>query len=1083
MTNAFPPFDPSPASRADSSRSDLLQEAVIRNRKAYARMLRGGPCWDRLILTASHQAQADGYAEEIALRRTAGLLPPRIEVEILPDPPGGKVGSGGATFNVLRQAGVREGERALLLHCGGESRRLPAYGPLGKLFAPLPCPRSDGRASTVFDEILVSLSPVAARMAPGWLIAAADLLLLFRSTRLTPPAEAVMGLGFAIDAKTAQGHGVYVPGRGGAVKRFMQKPSTGDLLEAGALSADGTAIADTGVFTYPEAVLHRLLACSRERWSEIPSDIYEDWVLPMVPSQTHEAFLSKGDPKVRRPLWDALRDVPLRLRVADPSQFVHLGSTAQWRDGLLFDRLTASALGFEPVFRSYVHLDASPGEACILNSVVSDRPGIAEGLTGKELAPLEPVEDASSDPFLPLPDEAELLPSPVAVVEPGAVVEACRLHGNIRIRSGAAAVGVQARAADLDLPSGYTLDQLPVTLDDGREGWVTRLYPIGMDPKATGEGVRLFNAPAMEWLKEHGLALNDLWDEGVTEESVCLWNARLFPAAETPEASLNRARWLLDCARIAAGIQDDLPSPERRALARADWFAAPRISFEACSTRADRRREREARLALEHEAVIAQVRRTMERDEDARQLFTSPADFEQIEEALTEEITGGKGPLRAARAHWIVVDVLKTLHRRPTAVSGPMAERMARVKAAAHHHEAAAFTDICRAVDLGAPAPVHDPRLRLSPDQEVFADAPVRLDFAGAWLDTPPYSLEHGGAVLNVALLLDGHRPVRAWVRPLPSPVLRFGSKDLGQSVTLTRLSEALAYQNPRDPFALHKAAVALMGIVTAEGGPLSRQMERFGGGLELVTESAVPKGSGLGTSSILGGVALAALGKAVGVELGALELFDLVLALEQRMTTGGGWQDQIGGLMGGWKVTRTHPGIRQVPQVEPFRLTPEAEAALRERTILMYSGYARLAKNILRSMVGQYLSKDGPTMGALCELQDVVEKTTDALRAGEMEALGAALDRSIRADVAMDPQSWPPHIASIVDAVRPHLYGAKPTGAGGGGFLLMLARSPEDRKRAVEALSRLDLPPAARVYPLEISQEGLRVTVNGADS
>lgn len=1045
---------------------------MAQNRNAYARMLSGGRSWDRLILTASNDAQAEGYADEITARKAAGLLPPGLQVEIFPDPPGPRPGSGGATFHVLRRTGARAGERVMLLHCGGESRRLPAYGPLGKLFTPLPCPRSDGRASTVFDEILVSLAPLAARMPPGWLVSATDVLLLFRSTRLAPPKEGVMGLGFAIDAKTAQGHGVYVPGRNGVVKRFLQKPSTAELLEADALSAEGTAYADSGVFVYPEAIVRKLESLSCEAWSENPSDLYEDWVLPMVPSQAKEAYLGSGNPDVRQPLWNALREVPFRVRVADPCRFVHLGSTAQWRDGLLFDTATAGALGFQPAFRSSVDLAVPPSGACILNSVVSPDPVLSTRATGKEKAPLEPLEE-DSPPSLTGPAHSDT--SPTAVIDPGSVVEASRLHGRFRLRKGSTVVGLHASTVDLDLPSGYSLDQLPVTLEDGKSGWVTRLYPIEMDPKATGSAVTLFGCAYAEWMAKHGLAVREVWPDGC-EESLSLWNAHLFPVAPTPEESFRFARWLLVCAQEAAGRDYKSPSPEELVGIRSDWRAAPRLSFEVCSLRADRLRERAARSMMEEESVVAQIRRALERDEDVRGLAVSLGDLPTVEAALTSELSGSKGPLRSARAHWILSDLLKTLPRSPA--SGPSAERVNPARVAALRHEDAAFEAICRAVDMGAPSPIPDPRLALGPDQVVCADAPVRIDFAGGWLDTPPYSLENGGAVLNAALLLDGERPLRAWVRPLPEPILRLGSKDLDHRITVTRLSDALRYSNPRDPFALHKAAICLMGIVTSDGGPLPRQLERFGGGLELITQSAVPKGSGLGTSSILGGVALAALGRAVGVELDALALFDLVLALEQRMTTGGGWQDQIGGLMGGWKVTMTKPGFHQIPQIERVTPSPEMEQLLRERAIMLYSGYTRLARNILRTVVGQYLSKDAQTMGALHDLYRILDETTDAVRSGNPDALGLALDRTTRAEVAMDPHCWPPHISHIVEAVRPHLTGAKPAGAGGGGFLMLLAKSAEDRKRAEEILAGLDLPPTARAYPFEVSEDGLRVTV-----
>jgi galactokinase/mevalonate kinase-like predicted kinase len=480
-------------------------------------------------------------------------------------------------------------------------------------------------------------------------------------------------------------------------------------------------------------------------------------------------------------------------------------------------------------------------------------------------------------------------------------------------------------------------------------------------------------------------------------------------------------------------------------------------------------------------SVLDQVRHAFDHDEDVRS-FTLPYHaISSIEEMLAEELAGICGPLKAARAHWLLADLLrahgKVSNLKPEA-AGSAGQEMDAVRIA---HEEEAFRCISRAVELGFTSPTAPPRLRLSPGDEVFSEAPVRFDLAGGWSDTPPYSLEHGGKVVNVALRLDGELPLRAWVRPLPHPHLRLRALDLGSEITLTRTSEALRYTDPRDPFALHKASLALLRILTPDGGPLAHQLERFGGGLEITTESAVPKGSGLGTSSILGGVVLAALAKSMGVEWDGAALFEPVLALEQRLTTGGGWQDQIGGLVGGWKVTTTEPGLRQVPQVERLELPEAVKEALEERVILYYSGYTRLAKNILRTIVSQYLSRTASTLGVLHGIRPHTERMAERLLAGDLEAVGALMDASTEFVGVIDPHSYPPHIARIVEGVRPHLSGAKPTGAGGGGFLLLLAKSGQDRREAEAILAGMNLPDGARPYPLQVDDHGLRVTIQAS--
>lgn len=100
------------------------------------------PVWDYIILTASNEAQANAYRQQIAIRRAKNLLPARTHYAVLPDPDGLRVGSGGATLNVLRyvctQEGTFAGKRILCIHSGGDSKRVPQYSACGKLFSPVP---------------------------------------------------------------------------------------------------------------------------------------------------------------------------------------------------------------------------------------------------------------------------------------------------------------------------------------------------------------------------------------------------------------------------------------------------------------------------------------------------------------------------------------------------------------------------------------------------------------------------------------------------------------------------------------------------------------------------------------------------------------------------------------------------------------------------------------------------------------------------------------------------------------------------------------------------------------------------------
>src|ERR1700747_3179248 len=138
----------------------MTDPAVSLNaRRVYAEHIRGSagtPWWDAVVLTASSLRQAERYMEEIRTRQHQGTVPDSLYLAV-PDSGDRRIGSGGATLNALRVlapklAGNWRNLRALIIHSGGDSRRLPQYSLSGKLFGALPVKTPWGDVSTVFDE-------------------------------------------------------------------------------------------------------------------------------------------------------------------------------------------------------------------------------------------------------------------------------------------------------------------------------------------------------------------------------------------------------------------------------------------------------------------------------------------------------------------------------------------------------------------------------------------------------------------------------------------------------------------------------------------------------------------------------------------------------------------------------------------------------------------------------------------------------------------------------------------------------------------------------------------------------------------
>jgi galactokinase/mevalonate kinase-like predicted kinase len=396
----------------------------------------------------------------------------------------------------------------------------------------------------------------------------------------------------------------------------------------------------------------------------------------------------------------------------------------------------------------------------------------------------------------------------------------------------------------------------------------------------------------------------------------------------------------------------------------------------------------------------------------------------------------------------------------------------------------AAFRHLSRAIVYQSgkvPAP---PKNILRSDEIVWGRAPARLDLGGGWTDTPPYSLERGGCVINAAVDLNGQAPIQAYARVIEKREIRINSIDHSARVVIRSLNELLDYRKPTSQFALAKAALALAGFAPeaarwpAKVRTLDGMLSYFGRGIELTTLAAIPSGSGLGTSSIMGAVLMSMIGRLFGRPLAPRELFHAVLKLEQELTTGGGWQDQIGGAIEGVKMITAERGLVPDPKIDFVPADLLDPAANGGRTLLYYTGLRRLAKNILHEVVGRYLDRDRGAMETLHCLHAFPPLMAEAMSTRDMERFGELIDLAWRLNVDLDPDHTTPVIEELRAQIRPHVLGAKLLGAGGGGFLLMVCRSPEDGvavKRILEKKPPNDL---ARFFDFSISRTGLVVTV-----
>ncbi len=338
--------------------------------------------------------------------------------------------------------------------------------------------------------------------------------------------------------------------------------------------------------------------------------------------------------------------------------------------------------------------------------------------------------------------------------------------------------------------------------------------------------------------------------------------------------------------------------------------------------------------------------------------------------------------------------------------------------------------------------------------------APVRIDFAGGWSDTPPICNIEGGAVLNAAVTLDGKKPIEVAVSVRRDKFVRIVSKDLGKRRLVKTAVELADHSDPRDWCALVKSALAVTGF-------------RFGerSGLDIVISADLPKGSGMGTSSILGAATIAALtGRADPAEVG-----ELTLRLEQEMQTGGGWQDQFGGVLGGVKLLKSAPGAVQKIDVRGIALASRVRKAFGERALLYFTGQKRMARNILRKVLAFYAENPHDFAKILVDsLKRDAQSGADALARGDMTAFAAAVNGYWRDKKLLDPGSTNERVEAIIERIRPWTEAVTLTGAGGGGFMFILAKSAGGARRIREELTNNSPSRHSRFYDFAFDDTGL---------
>ena len=1024
------------------------------------------------------------------------------------DPAGPPPGSGGATAQLLVDAWQAtdphrsftdwlRSSRKLILHAGGQSRHLPAYAVTGKLLLPIPVFRwSRGQRldQSLLDLQLPDYHRVLAHAGSSYaaLITSGDVLL--RLPRALPrfPAVDVLGLGMWVTPDKAKDFGVFFTPRSrpGELSFFLQKPAPARIRE---LETDYYYLVDTGMWLLSERAIRVLMEkCGWDGAAQRFADgrtanygLYSQFGLSLGPLATEH------DPDV-----NALTCAVVPLPDAD---FHHFGTSAQMIESV-----------------------------AELQSLVLDETKL--GLTAARRYPHQYTQNSRFE--LPLRREENH----------SLWVENSVVPATWQVAHEHVFTGVPENRWELRLPPGVCLDFVPVGESDfcvraygyrdtftGRLGDATALWlgrpaaewfaTRGLDPAAGGLaadtdlhlcplfpvlGATQLESGFLQWIIDgtrsaeseaeapyhgteapyrgteapyrgtevpyHGTKARYQGTEAPYRGTEAPYHGTEAPYRNTEGADC--ATEAQDCA--TEGVESG-PSPSplytphsalRTPRFAEQWLALPRLSEAELCERVNLQRLYAQRAKLRGDCLVPLMKNFRWSVFHRLDLDSTAQTFAASDAALPElTFTAQDDPMA------VVHDEMfrSAVQRNRRHADWP-------------RHEASAFAHlremIVREAQLSPARPVRS----VMEDQIVWARSPIRFDLAGGWTDTPPYCIEHGGKVLNVAADLNGQPPIQVFARLAEKPELVMRSIDLGVEERVRTYEELDTFDRPGSPFALAKAAIALAGFLPRfhqDGGwkTLEAQLRDFGGGLELSLLSAVPKGSGLGTSSILAATVLAALSDLCGLGWDRYVLFTRTLALEQMLTTGGGWQDQAGGIFRGIKLIETSPGLAQKPTLRWLPEHPLGPDYANRCALLYYTGITRMAKNILSEIVRGIFLNSPAHLATIADIGANAEFASAAIQKCDYELLLAAIRNSWRLNQRLDAGTNPPEVQAILNRAGDSLAAAKLLGAGGGGYVLMFAKDEDAASRIKHNLLAQPPNPRARFVEFSVSETGLQVT------
>lgn len=850
-------------------------------------------------------------------------------------------------------------EKRLLIHAGGQSRRLPAYAVAGKIGLPVPVFRW-ARGQRLSQDLLSLQLPLYEKMmqlAPEslhTLIVSGDVYIHAGEPLQVIPEADVVCYGLWVDASLATRHGVFAARRESpdVLDRMYQKPKL-ETLEG--LSRTHFVLMDIGVWLLSDRAVRLLRERSYDENGELRFyDLYGDFGLALGHSP------SKVDSE--------LNGLSVKILPLNGGEFYHYGTSRE---------MISSTLALQN--RVY-------DQRLIMHRKIKPNPAI---FTQNAEIGVKFTEDHRN-----------------------IWIENAYVGNGWQISRDHVITGVPPNDWQMLLPEGMCVDVVPV----GGRGYAVRPYQL--DDSFAGDLQRSKLFPYVESLQEMERVLKFMLGvEADADEGKRIWEESVRFSADE----------LMDVANLSRLYA------QRTSLRKKNYGLLERNYEKSVFYQLDL-----ANVADEYAAMGLPVPDAL------------PAEADRMQQIHNRMLR--------ARVFSLKGDVSWSTKE-----------------------EAEAFSLLRNGLIEGVADKKRSPRRAAFPDQIVWGRSPVRIDLAGGWTDTPPFSLYAGGNVVNMAIEMNGQPPLQVYVKPCSEHQIVLRSIDMGATEVVRSFDELRDFRKLGSPFSIPKAALGLCGFLpefaTEEFDSLHQQLDAFGGGLELTLLAAIPAGSGLGTSSLLASTVLGALNDFCGLQWTKQDICTETLVLEQLLTSGGGWQDQYGGIFHGVKLLESERGFTQRPQISWLPESLFTDPLYASCHLLFYTGITRVAKNILGEIVRRMFLNSAQHLSILHEMKLHAPAMAECIQRGDFDRYGKMILKTWEQKKKIDSGTNPPEVERIIDLIKDYTLGYKLPGAGGGGYLYMVAKDPSAAVLIRKTLGENRQNDKARMVEMKLSHNGFVVS------